>query len=280
MRLTKDDVVCCPPPLFHCFGLVMGFLAAFSYGSTIVFPSDTFNAQKVIDAVVSEKATALLGVPTMFIAELDVLENSPVKINTIRTGLAAGSPVPKVLMEKLRKRMNIQGMLIAYGMTETSPVTFITSLDDSEEKMHNSIGRVFPHTGAKAIDIDGNIVPIGVRGEICTSGFALQKGYWEDEAKTQEVMKSDENGIRWMHTGDEGYIDEEGYGHITGRIKDIIIRGMYDHNRYENDTDSLQVVRTFHQTTSRTASSHIPTLLNPASSALKITSTAKWSRAF
>ncbi|KAJ4223457.1 hypothetical protein NW759_006092 [Fusarium solani] len=225
MRLTKDDVVCCPPPLFHCFGLVMGFLAAFSYGSTIVFPSDTFNAQKVIDAVVSEKATALLGVPTMFIAELDVLEKSPVKINTIRTGLAAGSPVPKVLMEKLRKRMNIQGMLIAYGMTETSPVTFITSLDDSEEKMHNSIGRVFPHTGAKVIDIDGNIVPIGVRGEICTSGFALQRGYWEDEAKTQEVMKSDENGIRWMHTGDEGYIDEEGYGHITGRIKDIIIRG-------------------------------------------------------
>ncbi|KAM0426410.1 hypothetical protein ACHAPT_008457 [Fusarium lateritium] len=225
MRLTKDDVVCCPPPLFHCFGLVMGFLASFCYGSTVVFPSDIFNAQKVIDAVVGEKATALLGVPTMFISELDVLEKNPVSISTIRTGLAAGSPVPKVLMEKLRKRMNIQGMLIAYGMTETSPVTFITSLDDSEEKMHNSIGRVFPHTGAKVIDADGNIIPIGARGEICTSGFALQKGYWQDEEKTQEAMRVDENGIRWMHTGDEGYIDEQGYGHITGRIKDIIIRG-------------------------------------------------------
>jgi long-chain acyl-CoA synthetase len=257
----------------------MGFLAAFSYGSTIVFPSDTFNAQKVIDAVVSEKATALLGVPTMFIAELDVLEKSPVKINTIRTGLAAGSPVPKVLMEKLRKRMNIQGMLIAYGMTETSPVTFITSLDDSEEKMHNSIGRVFPHTGAKVIDIDGNIVPIGVRGEICTSGFALQKGYWEDEAKTQEVMKSDENGIRWMHTGDEGYIDEEGYGHITGRIKDIIIRGM-SHQIWQGvNINSGQVARIFHQTTSRTVYSRTPTLPNPASLVLKITNMAKWSRA-
>ncbi|KAM5341498.1 hypothetical protein ACJ41O_014529 [Fusarium nematophilum] len=225
MRLTQDDIVCCPPPLFHCFGLVMGFLASFCHGSTIVFPSDNFNAEKTIEAVVSEKATALLGVPTMFIAELDALEKNPQQITTLRTGLAAGSPVPKVLMESLRQRMNIQGMLIAYGMTETSPVTFITSLDDTEEKMHNSIGQVFPHTAAKVIDGSGNVVPVGTRGELCTSGFALQKGYWNDEEKTQEVMRRDGDGVVWMHTGDEGFIDQDGYGHITGRIKDIIIRG-------------------------------------------------------
>ncbi|KAH7137442.1 hypothetical protein B0J13DRAFT_479035 [Dactylonectria estremocensis] len=225
MQLTKEDVVCCPPPLFHCFGLVMGFLASFCHGSCIIFPSDSFDAQKTIESVVAEKATALLGVPTMFIAELEVLEMKAVEMTTVRTGLAAGSPVSKMLMEKLRDKMNIQGMLIAYGMTETSPVTFITSLDDPDEKMLNSIGRVFPHTSAKVIDNDGNIVPVGSRGEICTSGFALQKGYWSDEAKTQEVMKRDEDGVLWMHTGDEGFIDSEGYGHITGRIKDIIIRG-------------------------------------------------------
>ncbi|KAK7419599.1 hypothetical protein QQX98_003190 [Neonectria punicea] len=203
----------------------MGFLASFCHGSSIVFPSDSFNAARVLDAVVSEKATALLGVPTMFIAELDELTEHSHPITTIRTGLAAGSPVPPSLMASLRKRMNIQSMLIAYGMTETSPVTFITALDDSEEKMFGSIGKVLPHTGAKIVDGEGNVVPIGARGEICTSGFALQKGYWNDDAKTREAMRQDENGIVWMHTGDEGFIDAEGYGHITGRVKDLIIRG-------------------------------------------------------
>ncbi|CAM1501357.1 Fc.00g105190.m01.CDS01 [Cosmosporella sp. VM-42] len=225
MRLTEEDIVCCPPPLFHCFGLVMGFLSSFCYGSCIVFPSDNFNAEKTIHAVVNEKVTALLGVPTMFYAEMEALEKTQLKITTVRTGLAAGSSIPRVLMESLHKNMKIQGMLIAYGMTETSPVTFITSLDDPAERMFNSIGRVFPHTGAKVIDSNGNIVPLGVRGELCTSGFALQRGYWKDEARTKEVMKEDDNGIVWMHTGDEAFIDSEGYGHITGRIKDIIIRG-------------------------------------------------------
>ncbi|KPM37524.1 hypothetical protein AK830_g9063 [Neonectria ditissima] len=207
------------------FTSVMGFLASFCHGSSIIFPSDTFNAEKVLDAVVREKATALLGVPTMFIAELDELTEKSRPITTIRTGLAAGSAVPPSLMESLRKRMNIQSMLIAYGMTETSPVTFITALDDSEENMFNSIGKVLPHTGAKIVDGDGKVVPVGTRGEICTSGFALQKGYWQDEAKTREVMRQDDEGIVWMHTGDEGFIDSDGYGHITGRIKDLIIRG-------------------------------------------------------
>ncbi|KAF9774648.1 hypothetical protein IL306_007318 [Fusarium sp. DS 682] len=225
MRLTQEDVVCCPPPLFHCFGLVMGFLASFTHGSTIVFPSDKFNARETLDAVEAESATALLGVPTMFVSELQQMESQPRKITTVRTGLVAGSPVSPSLMDELRVKMNIHGMLIAYGMTETSPVTFITSLDDPEYKMLTSLGRVLPHTAAKIVDTKGNIVPVGERGEICTSGFALQKGYYRDNAKTQEAMKRDENGVLWMHTGDEGYLDEEGYGFITGRIKDLIIRG-------------------------------------------------------
>ncbi|KAE9575428.1 putative acyl-CoA synthetase [Colletotrichum fructicola] len=225
MQLTHEDVVCCPPPLFHCFGLVMGFLAAFCYGSSIIFPSDSFNAQRTIDAIINEKATALLGVPTMFIAELEALKKSGHRISTVRTGLAAGSPVPPPLMESLRKEMQIGGMLIAYGMTETSPVTFITALGDTDDRMFKSLGKVLPHTGAKIVDTNGNIVPRGTRGEICTSGFALQKGYWKDEERTQEVMRRDEDGVTWMHTGDEGFIDNEGYGHITGRIKDLIIRG-------------------------------------------------------
>ncbi|KAF5645826.1 4-coumarate ligase [Fusarium tjaetaba] len=225
MRLTQEDVVCCPPPLFHCFGLVMGFLASFTHGSTIVFPSDKFHARQTLDAVEAEKATALLGVPTMFISELAQMESQPRRITTVRTGLVAGSPVSPSLMDELRAKMNVQGMLIAYGMTETSPVTFITSLDDPDDRMLTSLGRVLPHTAAKIVDTNGNVVPIGERGEICTSGFALQKGYYKDEIKTLEAMRRDENGVLWMHTGDEGYLDEQGYGFITGRIKDLIIRG-------------------------------------------------------
>ncbi|KAG5744901.1 hypothetical protein H9Q70_012395 [Fusarium xylarioides] len=225
MRLTQEDVVCCPPPLFHCFGLVMGFLASFTHGSTIVFPSDRFNARQTLDAVEAEKATALLGVPTMFISELEQMESLPRRITTVRTGLVAGSPVSPSLMDELRAKLNVQGMLIAYGMTETSPVTFITSLDDPDDRMLTSLGRVLPHTAAKIVDTNGNVLPIGERGEICTSGFALQKGYYKDEIKTQEAMRRDENGVLWMYTGDEGYLDEQGYGFITGRIKDLIIRG-------------------------------------------------------
>ncbi|CAG9936422.1 unnamed protein product [Clonostachys rosea f. rosea IK726] len=225
MLLTPDDVVCCPPPLFHCFGLVMGFLSSFCCGSVLVFPSDNFNALKTLDALVKEKATALLGVPTMFIAELEALEETGHRVTTVRTGLAAGSHVAPSLMAQLREKMQVKGMLIAYGMTETSPVTFITLLNDTEDRMFHSIGKLLPHTGAKIVDNEGEVVPIGIKGEICTSGFALQKGYWKNEEKTREVMKYDEDGVLWMHTGDEGFIDADGYGHITGRIKDTIIRG-------------------------------------------------------
>ncbi|KAI1872770.1 uncharacterized protein JN550_003644 [Neoarthrinium moseri] len=225
MKLTSDDVVCCPPPLFHCFGLVMGLLASFCYGSSIMFPSDNFSAESTIHAVVQHKATALLGVPTMFISELAVVKEKGYELTTIRTGLAAGAMVPSKLMKDIREQMNIEGMLIAYGMTETSPVTFITSIDDSQEKRFTTIGRVFPHTSAKVVNSRGDALPFGQRGEICTSGFALQKGYWKDEERTKQVMRPDENGVIWMHTGDEGFIGSDGYGRITGRIKDLIIRG-------------------------------------------------------
>lgn len=238
MQLTENDVVCCPCPLFHCFGLVIGFLASFCSGSKIVFPSPTFDVNSTLDAVVKEKATALLGVPTMFLSMLEALKKSPQQIDTVRTGVAAASPVPPSLMSRLEREMNIPNMLIAYGMTETSPVTFITSPEDSHESRFTTVGRVLPHTAAKIVDADGNTLPRGARGEICTSGFALQKGYWKEEAQTQEVMRPDAEGIIWMHTGDEGFLDDAGYGHVTGRIKDIIIRGKssYDfgqsHSRF------------------------------------------------
>ncbi|RAH86330.1 acetyl-CoA synthetase-like protein [Aspergillus japonicus CBS 114.51] len=226
MRLTPADVVCCPPPLFHTFGLVLGFLNAFTHGSAIVFPSDHFHADSVIDAVIHEKATALLGVPTMFVAELEACAARKVdNITTVRTGLAAGSPVSETLLSRLEERFGVKGMLIAYGMTETSPVTFMTSLDDPRDKAMTSLGRVLPHTSAKVINKDGVVVRRGESGELCTSGYGLQRGYFENEAKTKEAMQRDADGRLWMHTGDQCYLDTEGYCHISGRIKDVIIRG-------------------------------------------------------
>jgi acyl-CoA synthetase (AMP-forming)/AMP-acid ligase II len=225
MHLTPEDIVCCPPPLFHTFGLVLGFLNAFTHGSTIIFPSDHFNADRVIHAVAQEKATALLGVPTMFVAELEVCDARQLEITTVRIGLAAGSPVSERLLSRLEDRLGIKGTLIAYGMTETSPVTFMTSLDDPREKAMTSLGKVLPHTSAKIVDHNGAIVRRGESGELCTSGYGLQKGYFNNEVKTKEAMRRDADGRLWMHTGDQCYLDPEGYCHISGRIKDIIIRG-------------------------------------------------------
>ncbi|EXJ71023.1 uncharacterized protein A1O5_06016 [Cladophialophora psammophila CBS 110553] len=225
MKLNHSDIICCPPPLFHCFGLVMGFLGAFTHGSTVVFPCDQFDADSVLDALYEEKCTALLGVPTMFIAEIEANKAKRYKISSVKTGLVAGSSVPPALVKQLDREFGIKGMLIPYGMTETSPVTFITSFDDTEERRTKTVGRVLPHTMAKIVDRAGNIVPRGVRGELCVSGYALQKGYYNNPAKTEEAMRRDENGILWMYTGDECVIDEDGYCSVTGRIKDIIIRG-------------------------------------------------------
>ncbi|KAJ5103934.1 acetyl-CoA synthetase-like protein [Penicillium argentinense] len=225
MQLSLDDVVCCPPPLFHCFGLVLGFLASYTHGSSIVFPSDFFDVRKVVDAIMIEDATVLLGVPTMYVAELEVMSKTNQRPRRLRTGLASGSVVSRGLMDQLRQKMGVESMLIAYGMTETSPVTFITALNDPLSKATTTVGRIIPHTSAKVIDKNGNLLRRGERGELCTSGFALQKGYWKNQEKTMEVMKPDENGVLWMHTGDEAQLDDDGYAHITGRIKDMIIRG-------------------------------------------------------
>ncbi|KAJ5141207.1 hypothetical protein N7526_002202 [Penicillium atrosanguineum] len=219
MQLTPSDIICCPPPLFHCFGLVLGFLSSFTHGSSIIFPSDNFDVHKVVSTIIAEHATVLLGVPTMYVSELEVLSKSDQRPQHLRTGLASGSAVSQGLMNELREKMGVQKMLIAYGMTETSPVTFITSIEDGDEKGTSTVGRVMPHTGAKVIGKDGVILGRGERGELCTSGFALQKGYWRNEEKTREVMRMDGDGILWMHTGDEALIDEDGEASVVG-IKD------------------------------------------------------------
>ncbi|KAJ0423053.1 acetyl-CoA synthetase-like protein [Aspergillus carlsbadensis] len=225
MHLGPEDVICSPPPLFHCFGLVMGFLASFCHGSTIVFPAEYFDAPLVTGALIHYDATVFLGVPTMWLAVLDMLAKTKQRPKRLRKGIASGSGVSVGLMKRIREDTGADQILIAYGMTETSPVTFITSISDPEDKRASTVGRVLPHTAAKVIDKEGRIVPRGTKGELCTSGFALQKGYWRNEAKTKEAMRKDEHGGLWMYTGDEALIDADGYAQITGRIKDLIIRG-------------------------------------------------------
>ncbi|KAH7021852.1 hypothetical protein EDB80DRAFT_758189 [Ilyonectria destructans] len=178
LRLTPDDVVCCPPPLFHCLGLVIGFLGSLSCGTAIVFPSDSFDAKMVVDAIISEDTTVLLGVPTMFVAELEVIAKTGQRPRRLRTGLSAGAAVSAALMENVCEKMGPSKILNAYGMTETSPITFMTSLDDSDDK-GKTLGRAMPHSAAKVIDSNGNIVARGQQGELCTSGYSLQKGLLE-----------------------------------------------------------------------------------------------------
>jgi len=227
MHLTREDVICCAPPLFHCFGLVMGYLSSLAHGCSIVFPSDAYDASATLDAIDSERCTTLLSVPTMFIAQLDSIKSKPYKITTIRKGLAAGSMVPSSLLRRLDKELNVRGLLICYGMTETSPVSFMMELHDSPHRLRGGLGKIMPHTSAKVIDRAGNVVPRGYRGELCTAGYPVMKGYLANEKATNELMRQDEAGTTWVHTGDECVIDEEGYCEITGRIKDLIIRGKH-----------------------------------------------------
>ncbi|KAF3385397.1 putative acyl-CoA synthetase YngI [Penicillium rolfsii] len=225
LGIASTDVICCPPPLFHCFGLVMGFLASLIHGATIVFPSDHFNADAVLESVYRHQCTTLLGVPTMFIAELEALQARNDPILSLRKGLIAGSTISHTLMNRLSNSMGLSEMTIAYGMTETAPVSFMSAADDAPNKRNETVGRVMPHTQAKVINQLGEIVHRGERGELCVSGYGLQKGYLNNAAKTAEVMRFDKDGLLWMHTGDECVIDSEGYCRVTGRIKDIIIRG-------------------------------------------------------
>ncbi|KAF2085564.1 acyl-CoA synthetase/AMP-acid ligase-like protein II [Saccharata proteae CBS 121410] len=230
MKLTEKDVVCCPPPLFHCFGCILGYMATATHGSAIVFPAEAFNALASINAVQEYSCTALYGVPTMFIAELELLASGAVPrtgLSQLRTGIAAGSSIPANLMRKLHKDLNLTELTICYGMTETSPVSAMTTTDDPIEKRIETVGRLLPHVKAKVVDPANRakILEVDQRGELVVSGYITMKGYWGDEEKTAEVLVPDSDGVMWMHTGDEAMIDEEGYVTITGRIKDLIIKG-------------------------------------------------------
>ncbi|KAF2824419.1 acetyl-CoA synthetase-like protein [Ophiobolus disseminans] len=225
MHLTSTDIICCPPPLFHCFGLVMGFLNTLSHGASIVFPSDSFDASLTLNAIAAERCTALLGVPTMFIAQLEKLASKPYQITSLRVGLASGAPVPISLQERLSRDMGISDVLIAYGMTEVSPVSTMMDVGDPKERKRGGLGTPLPHNTIKIVNEENSIVPRGTRGEICSSGYALMRGYLDNPEATNQAMRRDGEGVLWMYTGDEGYIDEEGYAQITGRIKDMIIRG-------------------------------------------------------
>ncbi|TVY68689.1 putative acyl-CoA synthetase [Lachnellula suecica] len=242
MLLTPKDIVCCPPPLFHAFGITAGLLAALTHGSSIVFPSETFQPLESLQAVSTEGCTALHGVPAMFSAYLDSV-NSGWDLSTLRTGIVGGSPVPPKMMADLRQVLNLVHITNLYGemnstkklpkvdltllvgMTETSAASLMSFTDDPIEKRLSTVGKIFPHVRAKIGNTSGDIVPTGSRGELWVSGFGLQKGYWRNPEKTAEAMRTDENGILWMQSGDEAVFDSEGYCRITGRIKDIIIRG-------------------------------------------------------
>jgi fatty-acyl-CoA synthase len=219
--LRHGDRLAIPVPLYHCFGMVMANLACVIHGATMVYPSAGFEPLAVLRTVEAEKCTALYGVPTMFIAELEHPDFSKFDLSTLRAGIMAGSPCPIEVMRRVIDRMHMRDVTIAYGMTETSPVSFQTSPDDPMERRVTTVGRVQPHMEAKVIDPDGETLPRGEPGEICTRGYAVMLGYWDDEAKTREAVDAE----GWMHTGDLGTIDDEGYCNIVGRSKDMIIRG-------------------------------------------------------
>ncbi|CAL5867097.1 uncharacterized protein PFLUO_LOCUS1309 [Penicillium psychrofluorescens] len=225
MNLTSFDILCCPPPLFHCFGLVLGMLAVVTHGSKIVFPSEAFDPQAVLHAISNEKCTALHGVPTMFEAILSIPKPPRFDTSNLRTGIIAGAPVPRPLMKRLLGGLNMREYTSSYGLTEASPTCFNAFTTDSIHTRLTTVGKVLPHARAKIIDTQGNIVPVGQRGELCIAGYQLTKGYWHNPEKTAETLVTDANGVTWLKTGDEASFNQQGYCTITGRFKDIIIRG-------------------------------------------------------
>jgi fatty-acyl-CoA synthase len=221
MEFTHADRLCIPVPFYHCFGMVMGTLGCVGKGATIVVPGEGFDPAETMQAVSAEKCTALYGVPTMFVAELALDDFDAYDLSHLRTGIMAGAPCPIEVMKQVQSKMNMTDVTIAYGMTETSPVSFQSNVDDPLDKRVGSVGRVHPHVEVKIIDEAGNTVPIGVQGELATRGYSVMREYWNDPEKTAESI--DDQG--WMHTGDLANIDAEGYCDITGRVKDMICRG-------------------------------------------------------
>ena len=220
MKLSETDSLCIPVPLYHCFGMVLAVMACVSVGAQMVFPGEGFDAGATLASIAQERCTALHGVPTMFIAELEHPEFLTFDIGSLRTGIMAGSPCPIETMKQVVSRMHMQEITIAYGMTETSPISFQSATTDPLDKRTTTVGRIQPHLEVKIVDPLGNTVPVGATGELCTKGYSVMLGYWEDEAKTREVIVDG-----WMHTGDLATIDADGYCNIVGRLKDMVIRG-------------------------------------------------------
>ncbi len=220
MRLGADDALCIPVPLYHCFGMVLSVLACVASGAKMVFPGEGFDARATLAAVESERCTALHGVPTMFIAELDHPEFARFDLGSLRTGIMAGAPCPIEVMRRVQADMHMHEVTIAYGMTETSPVSFQSATDDPLDKRVTTVGRVLPHLEVKIVDIDGRTVPVGAKGELCTRGYSVMLGYWNDPERTEDAVRGG-----WMHTGDLATLDEQGYCNIVGRVKDMVIRG-------------------------------------------------------
>ncbi|HEY2745536.1 MAG TPA: AMP-binding protein [Polyangia bacterium] len=221
LGLDEDDRVCIPVPFYHCFGMVMGNLACVALGAAMVVPDEAFDAARVLETIAAERCTALYGVPTMFIAELDDPSFAAHDLTSLRTGIMAGSPCPVEIMRQVVERMHIREMTICYGMTETSPVSTQTAVDDPIELRVGSVGRVHPHVEIKIIDDDGRTIARGERGELCTRGYSVMRGYWNNDEATAASI--DDAG--WMHSGDLATMDERGYVNIVGRKKDMIIRG-------------------------------------------------------
>jgi fatty-acyl-CoA synthase len=221
MRLSARDKLCIPVPLYHCFGMVLGVLCCTASGATMVFPAETFDPLSTLDAVQRYRCTALHGVPTMFIAQLDHAEFQRFDVSTLRTGIMAGAPCPVDVMRRVIGKMHMREVTIGYGMTETAPISFQSSVDDPLERRVATVGRVQPHVEVKIVDPEGGIVPVGKSGELCTRGYSVMRGYWEDEARTAEAI----DAAGWMRSGDLATIDAEGYCNIVGRVKDMLIRG-------------------------------------------------------
>ena len=221
LGLTEHDRLVVPVPLYHCFGMVMANLGCMTHGSTLIYPNDAFDPLATLRAVAEEKATALYGVPTMFIAELDHPQRAEFDLSSLRTGIMAGATCPIEVMRRVIGEMHMAEVQIAYGMTETSPVSLQTGPDDDLERRVTSVGRTQPRLENKVVDVDGNTVPRGEIGELCTRGYSVMLGYWNNPKATAESI----DGEGWMHTGDLAVMDEQGYVRIVGRSKDMIIRG-------------------------------------------------------
>jgi fatty-acyl-CoA synthase len=221
MRYSEEDRLCIPVPLYHCFGNSIGVMACITHGTAMVFPGEGFDPLAVLQAVQEERCTSLYGVPTMFIAEMAHPDFATYDLRSLRTGMMAGSPCPIEVMRRAMSLMHLTEITIGYGMTETSPVSFQTVIEAPIERRVSTVGTIHPHMEAKVIDAEGRIVPVGTPGELCTRGYGVMLGYWEDQERTAQAI----DAAGWMHTGDLATIDAEGYCAIVGRIKDMVIRG-------------------------------------------------------